>query len=132
MRAQGEATNLRHLDNPRVDLDFVVERSATGETMFIDHKKMVDRNIFAAENGVDVSGRDDHEAVAFRLGKDSVKQKSRFLSLDDGIRCAEEVIHFFNLENISNKSEALIPVQASFNRMERMGCEEGLVFINYN
>ena len=34
--------NLHRPDNPKVNLDFVVERVGSGETIFIDYKGMID------------------------------------------------------------------------------------------
>lgn len=34
--------NLYRLENPRVNLDFIAERAGSGETIFIDYKRMID------------------------------------------------------------------------------------------
>lgn len=68
LEASGIVKNLRRPDNPEVDLDFVAERVGSGETIFLDHKEMID---FAslADKGKDICTFPSHESVAFNMGK---------------------------------------------------------------
>ena len=51
--------NLRRPDNPKVDLDFVAERVSSGETIFMDHKGMIDFGSLS-DKGIDISGFPSH------------------------------------------------------------------------
>ena len=63
--------NLCRPDNPKVDLDSVAERVGSGETIFIDHKRMIDFGSLS-DKGIDISGFPSHKSVTFNMGKDSV------------------------------------------------------------
>ena len=73
--------NLRRPDNPEVDLDFVAERVGSGETIFIDHKGMIDFGSLS-DKGIDISGFPSHESVAFNMVKNSIDQKGKFLKFE--------------------------------------------------
>nr|WPV76403.1 hypothetical protein [Naviculales sp.] len=83
LEANGTVNNLCRPDNPKVDLDFVAERVGSGETIFIDHKGMIDFGSLS-DKGIDISGFPSHESVAFNMGKDSVDQKGKFIGMDQG------------------------------------------------
>ena len=55
LEAKGMVNNLRRPDNPKVDLDFVAERVSSGETIFMDHKGMIDFGSLS-DKGIDISG----------------------------------------------------------------------------
>jgi hypothetical protein len=77
LEAKGKITNLRRPDNPKVDLDFVAEYVDSGETIYIDHKRMIDFKTLL-DQGRQISHFPSHETVAFNMGKDSIKQKRNF------------------------------------------------------
>ena len=81
LEAKGMVNNLRRPENPKVDLDFVAERAGSGETIFIDQKKMIDFGSLS-DKGIDISDFPSHESVAFNMGKDSVEQKGKFIGID--------------------------------------------------
>ena len=95
LEANGMVKNLRRPDNPKVDLDFVVERVGSGETIFIDHKGIIDfENL--SDKGIDISSFPSHESVAFNMGKDSVDQKGKFIDMDQGPAFIGQVVHLYN------------------------------------
>ena len=59
LEANGMVNNLRRPDNPKVDLDFVAERVSSGETIFMDHKGMIDFGSLS-DKGIDISGFPSH------------------------------------------------------------------------
>ena len=69
----GSVTNLRRPENSKVDLDFVAQSTASGKTIFIDHKQMIDFQTLADTKGINVENFPSHESVAFNMGKDNVK-----------------------------------------------------------
>jgi hypothetical protein len=104
LEANGMVNNLRRLDNPKVDLDFLAERVDSGETIFIDHKEMIDFGSLS-DKKIDISGFPSHESVAFNMGKDSVDQKVKFIGMDQGPASIEDVVHLYNFENLRNRTE---------------------------
>jgi len=130
LEAKGVVKNLRRPDNPKVDLDFACERVSSGETIFIDHKGMIDFGSLL-DKGIDISGFPSHESVAFNMGKDSVDQKGKFIGMDQGPASMEEVVHFYNFENIRNRTEVPLLIQAVLNGAEQVGYMDGIIFLNY-
>lgn len=130
LEAEGMVNNLRRPDNPKVDLDFVAERVGSGETVFIDHKGMIDFGSLSYK-GIDISGFLSHESVTFNMGNDSVDQKERFIGMDQGPSSIEEVVHLYNFENIRNKAETPLFMQAVLNGAEQAGYMDGIIFLNY-
>ena len=130
LEAKGMIDNLRRPDNPKVDLDFVAERVGSGETIFIDHKGMIDFGSLS-DKGIYISGFPSHESVAFNMGKDSVDQKGKFIDMDQGPTSIEEVVHLYNFENIRNRTEIPILMQAVLNGAEQAGYMDGIIFLNY-
>ena len=43
-----------------------------------------------------------------------------------------EVIHLYNFENMKNKTEIPILMQAVLNGAEQEGCTDGIIFLNYD
>ena len=127
---EGLYSNLRRTNNPKVDLDFEATRVQTGQTIFVDHKGMID---FAslADKGIDTSGFPTHESVAFNMGKDSVDQKERFIGLNKGPKSRDDVLHLYNFKNIRNNAEKPFLVQAVLNGAEQAGYTDGILFLNY-
>ena len=73
----------------------MVERVGSRETIFIDHKGMIDFGSLA-DKGNYRSGFPSHESVAFNMVKDSVNhvdQKGKFIGIDQGPASMGEVIH---------------------------------------
>lgn len=130
LEIKGMVHNLRRPDNSKVDLDFVAERVGSGETIFIDHKKMIDFGSLS-DKGIDISGFPSHEGIAFNMGKNSVDQKEKFIGLDHGPTSIKEVVHLYNFENIRNKAEIRILMQAILNGAEQAGDTDGIIFLNY-
>ena len=130
LEAKGMVNNLRRLDNPKVNLDFVAERIGSGETIFIDHKGMIDFGSLS-DKGIDVSGFPSHESVAFKMGKDSIDQKREFIGMDQGPASMEEVVHLYNFEKIRNRTETPLLMQAVLNGTEQAGYMNGIIFLNY-
>ena len=130
LEAKGMIDNLHRPDNPKVDLDFVAERVGSGETIFIDHKGMIDFGSLS-DKGIAISGFPSHESVAFNMGKDSVDQKGKFIDMDQGPTSIEEVVHLYNFENIRNRTEIPILMQAVLNGAEQAGYMDGIIFLNY-
>ena len=129
--AEGDLySNLRRTNNPKVDLDFEATSVQTGQTIFVDHKGMID---FAslAEKGIDTSGYPTHESVAFNMGKASVAQKERFIGLDKGPKSRDDVLHLYNFKNIKNNVEKPFLVQAVLTGAEQAGYTDGIRFLNY-
>lgn len=127
---EGLYSNLQRTNNPKVDLDFQATSVQTGQTIFVDHKGMID---FAslADKGIDTSGFPTHESVAFNMGKDSVDQKGRFIGLDKGPKSRDDVLHLYNFKNIRNNAEKPFLVQAVLNGAEQAGYTDGILFLNY-
>ena len=121
---------MRLLENSKVDLDFVIKRTNSKETIFIDHKKMIDFDTLS-DKRIDISDFPSHERVAFNMGKDSVNQKSKFLNINQGPVSIAEVIHLYNFENIRNKTEIPFLMQAVLNGAEQAGYTDGILFLNY-
>ena len=130
LEANGTVKNLRRPDNPKVDLDFVAERVGSEETIFIDHKGMIDFGSLS-DKGVDISGFPSHESVAFNMGKDSVDQKRKFIGMDQGPASMEEVVHLYDFRNIRNRTEIPLLTQAVLNGAEQAGYMDGIIFLNY-
>ena len=130
LEANGIVNNLRRPDNPKVDLDFVAERVGSGETIFIDHKGMIDFGSLS-DKGIDISGFPSHESVAFNMGKDSVDQKGKFIGMDQGPASMGEVVHLYNFENLRNRIETPLLMQAVLNGAEQAGYMDGIIFLNY-
>ena len=127
---EGLYSNLRRTNNSKVDLDFEATSVQTGQTIFVDHKGMID---FAslADKGIDTSGFPTHESVAFNMGKDSVDQKERFIGLNKGPESRDDVLHLYNFKNIRNNAEKPFLVQAVLNGAEQAGYTDGILFLNY-
>nr|QUS63749.1 hypothetical protein [Haslea silbo] len=127
---EGLYSNLRRTNNPKVDLDFEATSVQTGQTIFVDHKGMID---FAslADKGIDTSGFPTHESVAFNMGKDSVDQKERFIGLDKGPKSRDDVLHLYNFKKMRNNAEKPFLVQAVLNGAEQAGYTDGIRFLNY-
>jgi len=130
LEAKGIIKNLRRPENPKVDLDFVAERVGSGETIFLDQKGMIDFGSLS-DKGIDISGFPSYESVAFNMGKDSVKQKENFIGIDQGPASMAEVVHFYNFENIRNRNEIPLLMQAVLNGAEQAGYMDGIIFLNY-
>ena len=130
LEANGMVNNLRRPDNPKVDLDFVAERVGSGETIFIDHKGMIDFGSLS-DKRIDISGFPSYESVAFNMGKDSVDQKRKFIGMDQGPASMGEVVHLYNFENIRNRTETPLLMQAVLNGAEQAGYMNGIIFLNY-
>jgi hypothetical protein len=127
---EGLYSNLRRTNNPKVDLDFEATSVQTGQTIFVDHKGMIDFGSLA-DKGIDTSGYSTHESVAFNMGKDSVNQKGRFIGLDKGPKSRDDVLHLYNFKNIRNKAEIPFLVEAVLNGAEQAGYTDGIRFLNY-
>ena len=127
---EGLYSNLRRTNNPKVDLDFEATSLQTGQTIFVDHKAMID---FAslADKGIDTSGFPNHESVAFNMGKDSVFQKERFIGFNKGPESRDDVLHLYNFKNMRNNAEKPFLVQAVLNGAEQAGYTDGILFLNY-
>lgn len=130
LEAKGMVNNLRRPENPKVDLDFVAERAGSGETIFIDHKGMIDFGSLS-DKGIDISGFPSHESVAFNMGKDSVDQKGKLIGIDQGLASMAEVVHLYNFENIPNRTQTPLLLQAVLNGAEQAAYTDGIIFLNY-
>ena len=121
---------MRRPDNPKVNLDFVVERIDSEETIFIDHKGMIDFGGLLSK-GINVLSFPSHESVAFNMGKDSGDQRRKFIGMDQGPVFMEEVVHLYNFENIRNRTETLFLMQAVLNKAEQVCDRDGIIFFKY-
>ena len=65
------------------------------------------------------------------MGKDSVDQKRKFIGMDQGPASMEEVVHLYNFENIRNRTETPLLMQAVLNGTEQAGYMNGIIFLNY-
>ena len=65
------------------------------------------------------------------MGKDSVTQKETFIGLDQGPASIEEVVHLYNFENIRNRNDIPLLIQAVLNGSEQAGYTDGIIFLNY-
>lgn len=43
----------------------------------------------------------------------------------------EEVVHLYNFENIRNRTETPLLIQAVLNGAEQVGYMDGIIFLNY-
>ena len=127
---EGLYSNLQRTNNPKVDLDFQATSVQTGQTIFVDHKGMIDFGSLG-DKGIDTSGFPSHESVAFNMGKDSVDQKNRFVGLDKGPKSKTDVLHLYDFKNIKNNAEKPVLVQAVLNGAEQAGYTDGILFLNY-
>jgi hypothetical protein len=129
----GTIKNLRRPENPKIDLDFVAERVATGETIWVDLKTMEDLNVIAEAKGIDIKNFPSHQQIAFNMGCDCMDQKDRFLGLPNGPTSAAQVEHVFNFGQIRNVAERAELVQAVLDGLKSKGYDmpEGIYFINY-
>ena len=130
LEAKGMVNNLRRPDNPKVDLDFVAERVGSGETIFIDHKGMIDF-VSLSDKGINISGFPNHKIVAFNMENDSGDQKGKYIGKDQGPASIGEVVHLYNFENIRNRTEIQLLMQAVLNGAEQAGYMDGIIFLNY-
>jgi hypothetical protein len=127
----GQIKNLRRPENPKVDLDFMAEQTSSGKTIYIDHKRMIDFQSLR-DKGIDISKFPSHESVAFNMGKNSIKQKTKFIGLDKGPTSREDVVHLFNFEAMYDRDKVPVLMQAVLNGAEQQGCVDNLIFINYD
>ena len=69
----------------------------------------------------------------FNIGKDidSVGPKGKFIGIDQGSVFMEEIVYLYNFENIRNKIEIPILMQAVLNGAKRAGYMDGIIFLNY-
>lgn len=81
---------------------------------------------------IDILGYPTYESVAFNMGKHSISQKRRFIGIDQGPASIGEVIHLYNFENIENKTETPLLMQAVLNGAEQEGYTDGIIFLNYD
>ena len=65
------------------------------------------------------------------MGEDSVDQKEKFIDTTQGPTSIEEVVHLYNFENIRNRTETPILMQAVLNGAEQAGYMDGIIFLNY-
>ena len=122
--------NLRRPANPDVRLDFEATDIKTGNTIFVDHKGMIDFQILA-DQGKDISRFPSHETVAYRMGQEIPSQKERFIGLPQGPKSANEVLHLVNFDKIRNSLEKPSLVSAVLNGAEDAGCGDNIAFINF-
>ena len=128
LEVNGTLTNVRRPGNRKVDLDFVAELS--GKSIFVDHKGMIDFESLS-DQGRDVSTFPSHESVAFNMGNNSVKQKRRYIGLDQVPASMGEVVHLYNFAKIRNRSETPLLMQAVLKGAEKAGYTEGIIFLNH-
>lgn len=62
------------------------------------------------------------------MGKYSVDQKRKFIDTNQGPTSIKEVVHLYNFENIRNRTEVPILMQAVLNRVEQAGYMDGIIF----
>ena len=122
--------NLRRPANPDVRLDFEATDIKTGNTIFVDHKGMIDFQSLA-DQGKDISRFPRHETVAYRIEQDIPGQKERFIGLPGGPKSTDEVLHLVNFDNIRNSLEKPSLVSAVLNGAEDAGGGDNISFINY-
>ena len=122
--------NLRRPANPDVRLDFEATDIKTGNTIFVDHKGMIDFQSLA-DQGKDISRFPSHETVAYRMGQDIPSQKERFIGIPQGPKSANEVLHLVNFDKIRNSLEKPSLVSAVLNGAEDAGCGDNIAFINF-
>lgn len=91
---------------------------------------MVDFNRSAEKKGIEVGYFPSHETVAFNIGKDSIEQKGKYIPKDregtpiciPGFSCSvSDVIHLFNLNNMTDPAEIPGLKQAILNGAEAAG-----------
>ena len=51
--------------------------------------------------------------------------------MNQGPTSIEEVVHLYNFENILNRTEVPILMQAVLNGAEQAGYTDGIIFLNY-
>lgn len=122
--------DLRRPTNPDVDLDFEATRIDSSESLFVDHKGMIDFGNLE-DKGIDISGFPSHADVTYNMGRDSVEQKERFVGFDQGPKSKQDVLHLYNFKNIRNPDEKPFLVQVVLNGAENAGDQEGIAFLNH-
>ena len=122
--------NLCRSDNPKVDLDFVTKGVGSGKTIFSDHKRMINLKSLS-DKGIDISGFPSHESVTLNIGKDSINQKERFIGMDQSLTSMKEALHLCNFENIRNRTEPSLLIQAVLDQVEQVGYIDGIIFLNH-
>ena len=133
LEAQGIISNLRRIKNSNAELDFKCELVKTQETIFLDHKGMIDFNQLAIDKNTDVSYFPTHESVAFNMGKSSIAQKERFLGFENGPNSTSEVFHVYNFDKMLNSTEKPYLVKAVMDGIDMMGGDQSKgFFINFD
>ena len=122
--------NLRRPANPDVRLDFEATDIKTGNTIFVDHKGMIDFQSLE-DQGKDISRFPSHETVAYRMGQAIPSQKERFIGIPQGPKSANEVLHLVNFDKIRNSLEKPSLLSAVLNGAEDAGCGDNIAFINF-
>jgi hypothetical protein len=95
-----------------------------------ENKGMIDFGSLS-DKRIDISSFPSHESVAFNMGKDSVDQKGKFIGTDQGPASMGEVVHLYNFENIRNRTETPLLMQAVLNGAEQAAYMDGIIFLNY-
>lgn len=128
---QGLLTNIRRPSNPDVRLDFEANDIITGKRIFVDHKSMIDFNVFAAETGKNINKFPTHKKVAYDMGAKIAKQKETFLGYVDGPKSKNDVWHLVDFERMGNPLEKPLLIEYVLQGAERAGCGENIFFLNY-
>jgi hypothetical protein len=116
--------------NPDVRLDFEATDIKTGNPIFVDHKGMIDFQSLA-DQGKDISRFPSHETVAYRMGQAIPSQKECFIGLPQGPKSEKEVLHLVNFDKIKDPLEKPYLVSAVLNGAEDAGCDDNILFINF-
>lgn len=124
---------VERVDNPDVKLDFQAQKKdpQTGRRVYYDAKAMIDFQSLE-ERGIDISNFPSLEDVAYKMGADSVEQKSRFLEKMNPIGQPSDVIHVCSFKNIRdvNRIPALIEAVLEGAKAEGMANPEtGFLFL---
>lgn len=62
------------------------------------------------------------------MRKDSVNQKEKFIGMDPGPAPMAKVVHLHNFENIQNRTEISLLMQAVLNGAEQVEYTDGIIF----
>ena len=125
---QNYVSEFSRLSDPNVDLDG--KAKVNGKTVWCDIKAMIDFKSLK-DKGIDISHYPPLEQVAFKMGKDSVGQKYRFLNANGPVS-ASDVIHICSFKNIQDIEKIPALIEAVLNGAEAAGMsnpDSGFIFI---
>jgi len=118
-----EPTRPNPLTSKSVDLDYEVQGPAP--FTHIDVKNPVGSEILAKQ-GQNITVED----MAYKIGKEIVNQKERFVGLKDGPASAENVGHIVDLCYVPVNEKAIVRQNILEGARSNKGSDAGIIFLN--